>query len=292
MGCPYYLYDPTGENKVALNVPTDADFIGYVQNITGLDMSGVRENAQVVVAGDGGYHGPFWRDRRPWTITGFIVPSFSVLSRDQAQEKLEGIVGAAMRKDGYLYWNPADSIQKMVPFRAQQPVRVNSGQSNVEKIFNVAAVTADYRIRASSQTTVSFTGQTVGGTSSSPIYADTPVCTNHGNADAACIFTFTNTAGLPNLTIINNVTGKRLSMYNNISPQTVTVDLTGTYPTATGSVSGNLYGKIDPLNTDWDVCVARSDWNPGQTFSLTTPGIGTYEGGTVSLQVAWNDSWL
>lgn len=285
LGCPYYFYEPSGVNYVALNVPADANFIGYVKSITGLDMSGVRENAQTVVAGDGGYHGPFWRDRRPWTFSGFIVPSFSLVARDQAQEKLEGILGACLRADGTLLWTPADTITRKLLFRCQQPVRVSEGQSNVQKMFQVAAVSADWR--AVSNTAKS---QTITHT----YLATTGTCVNSGNCDAAPIFTFT--GPIINPFVINNVTNKKVSFAATIGSETVTIDLTGTYPVISGNVSGDLSGGINPLTTDWDIAVARSDWTPGQTFSLGTPS-GNYgnpagSGNSCTLTVGWRDSWL
>src|SRR5436305_9681427 len=146
LGVPYFFYNNAQTDYFALNAPADAKFVGYVTDITGLDDTGVRENAQAVVAGDGGYHGPFWQDRRPWTMSGIIMPTLPVLARDVAQERMQNILGQTLKINGTLLWTPADGIQRYLPFRKQQTVRIARGQSNVERTFQIAAVSSEYRV--------------------------------------------------------------------------------------------------------------------------------------------------
>lgn len=282
LGIPYYLYTPGLANYFVLNAPADANFVGYVDDITGLDSSGVRENAQVVVAGDGGYHGPFWRDRRPWTISGFIMPSFPLVSRDQAQEKLEGIVMAAMRSDGSMFWTPADGIQRQLNFRVQQPVRVTTGQSKVEKRFAIACVSADWRVVGSTLLSAAVTGGD----------GSTVACQNQGNADAAAKFTITGpwtSAG--NLTITDLTTGKAIVLDTPTIPAgtTWTIDLTGTYPTVVDSGGGNHDGAVDPLLTDWSIGVAGTLTVSGGNNTFRINGFGSTAAS--GLQVQWRHSW-
>lgn len=284
LGCPYKFYSSDLSDNFVLNDPTDPNFVGYVTDITGLDDAGVRENAQVVVAGDGGYHGPFWQDRRPWTFSGIIMPTMPVISRDAAQEHIQKVLGTAMRQDGYLTWTPADGITRFLPYRKQQPMRIATGQSKVEKTFQLAAVSADYRIYNYAQSVVSQSG-------ASPLNM-APV-TNLGNADAP--FTATITGPMNTFALLNLTTGKRITVnYNLLALDAVVLDLTGTYPTVTEvDFSGNIYGSVDPLLSDWTLALA-----PGvNVFQLLEAVPGTYAGSPTSnsssgLQLQWRDAWL
>lgn len=284
LGCPYFIYNPAATAYVALNAPADGSFVGYVDDITGLDSPGIRENAQVVVAGDGGYHGPFWKDRRPWTISGFVVPSFPLVTRDQAQEKLEGIIMQAMASDGTMLWTPADGIQRLLPFRAQQPPRITIGQSKVEKRFTLGLVTADWRV-------VGATVLSVSGTGASPLTL--AAATNLGTADAAPKFTITGPIGAgTSITITNITTGKAISLVAGtvVSAGTqAVIDLSATYPTVTNA-GVDASGAIDPLATDWSIAVAGtlSVTSGSNVFRLT--GLGT--SGATGLQVQWRHSWV
>lgn len=281
LGVPYYIYNPSVSQYCALNAPADPNFVGYVTDITGLDDAGVRENAQVIVAGDGGHHGPFWRDRRPWTLSGIIMPTFPLLARDKAQELLEGILGQAMQADGYLTWTPADSIQRMLAFRKQQPVRITKGQSNVEKLFQVAAVTADFRVVAWQVSTLSASNNLPGGTGAQII------AQNLGNADAAPKFVLSNKS-TGNIVIQNVTTNKSLVLDNPplSGGDAITVDLTGPYPTIIEQNSGLDYsGYLDALQTDWTIALAgvNSVANGNNTFNVT---------GVTSCTLSWRHSWV
>lgn len=284
LGVPYYFYTPNQANYFALGAPADANFCGYVNEVTGLDSPGVRENAQVVVAGDGGYHGAFWKDRRPWTMSGSIMPQFPLLARDQAQEKIEGIIMACMIADGWLTWTPADGIQKMVAFRAQQPPRMTRGQSTVDKAFQIACVSADWRVLSWNTITVSATG-------ASPLTTGT--AQNLGNADAAPKFVITGPfTNAGNVTITNTITNKSIVLDTPAiaAGTTWTIDLTGTYPTVFDSNGINHDGAVDPLLTDWTIAVAGtvSVANGNNAFRITGSGSSAASG----LAVTWRHSWL
>lgn len=283
LGVPYYFYNNAGTEYFALNAPTDPNFVGYVSDITGLDDAGVRENAQVVVAGDGGYHGPFWRDRRPWTMSGAIMPQFPLLARDQSQELIEAVLGQCLQLDGSLLWTPADGIERFLPFRKQQPVRMTTGQSNVQKNFQLALVTADYRIKAFNEDLLNATGPTAFG--GNGVLA-MPSAVNLGNADASPVFEITGPCTTPK--IINATTSKQITLNFNIaSGQIIAVDLRGAYPGVFDTVTGaNYYGQVDPLNTDWSIAVS-----PGaNAFSLFIPS--AFYSTATSMALAWQHSWV
>ena len=282
LGVPYYMYTPGGGSYVCFNDPSDSNFVGYCTDITGLDDAGVRENAQPVVAGDGGYHGPFWRDRRPWTMAGVIMPQFPILSRDAAQEALEGVVGQAMQSDGYMRWTPADGVQKQIYFRKQQPVRITSGQSNVQKNFQIALVSADYRIYAVSggalvlNSSVSWTGN----------------ATNSGNADSPIKATIQGPVS-GTMTLTDNTTGKRVTILTGLSISNtgnLVLDFTGSYPTLFDNFGNNLYGYIDPINTNWDIAVAGTKTVTSGINNWTFSASGTTSSSSCMIQ--WNNAWL
>ena len=282
LGVPYYVYNPSQAAYFALNSPTDPKFCGYVTDVTGLDDAGVRENAQVVVAGDGGYHGPFWRDRRPWTISGIVMPIFPLISRDASQELMEGIFGQAMQSDGFLTWTPADGVQRMLKFRKQQPFRIATGQAKAEKTFQMAAVTADFRVISWARHVISVSG---GGV---PLNLTGAV--NLGNATASPVIIVTGPAA-GTVRIVNTINNKQITMvpgYNIGAGVVLTIDIMNSaYPSVVDTAVGNQYGAIDPLNTDWSIGVEPTT-SGTNIFALYATGTSA----ATSLQVQWRDSWL
>lgn len=281
LGTPYFIYTPSLGTYFALNAPADANFVGYTDDITGLDSPGIRENAQVVNSGDGGYHGPFWKDRRPWTMSGPIMPQFPVSSRDAAQEKIEGILAASTQADGYLTWTPADTIQRLLAFRYQQPARMTTGQSKAQKNFSFACVSADYRIVSNS---LLVTGPTTGA------FPTNLVCQNLGNTAASPVFKITGPWTSP-LVITNTTTGKKLTLNASCAAgHFIGIDLTGVYPTVLTDLGVDLYGSIDPLNTDWSIAVESNLVVAGgnNTFQVAASG----SSGASAAQVAWRHSWV
>lgn len=278
LGCPYSV--SVGGVTAVFNVPSDPNFVGYTKDVTGLDMYGVRENAQVVTAGDGGYHGPFWRDRRPFTLAGFIQPAFPLASRDAAQNKLSAVAGGCFRTDGTLLWTPAgDGIQRGINFRTQQPLRLTIGQSNVEKNFLFAGVCRDWRILTWAQSSV--TAVANGATT----FPANPSTTNNGNADGALKLTLT--GPMTFVSIQNSVSLKKLTFTGSglvvAAGTTAVIDLTGVYPVITNNGS-DVSNLIDPLNTDYTIGVV-----PGaSTWTITASGMTS---GTSQAQIQWNDSW-
>lgn len=281
LGAPYYVYNPAQNDYFALNVPNDPNFVGYVTEVTGLDDAGVRENAQVVVAGDGGYHGPFWRDRRPWTISGFIVPNFPTSVRSAAVEHIEKVMGQCMRADGFLQWVPSDGVRKYVAFRKQQPMRDTVGQTNVQRVFTLAGVVADWRILAA--------GTLPSVTAIGPLLANQlqlPAAQNIGTADAAPIVTIFGPINTPQ--IININTGKQFVLnYSVANGDRIIVDLSTQYPTVYEYNLGQDITGTVATNADWDIAVA-----PGYNqFYVNELGSPTSSSATQAI-LQWRHSWL
>jgi hypothetical protein len=290
LGTPYYIYNSDGTDYVALNDPADPNFVGYVTDITGLDDSGVRENAQVVVAGDGGHHGPFWKDRRPWTMSGIIWPTLPVLARDTAQQHLVQILNSALKDDGAMYWTPADGNQRYIAFRKQQPVRITKGQSNVEKTFQISCVSADpliYSNKTKSKSTYGgtpgiFDGRWASGTIN---------CINNGDQPAPALFNVT--GPMDGVSVVNNSTGKNFTVDVLLQAGDVLgIDLRGQYPTVVTLSGFDLYGQIDLSFTDWDIAIDPG-FNIMQVVELAAPGVvfGSVANGNTGIEIEWSDAW-
>jgi len=58
--------------RVVFNDPSDADYVGVLSNISGLDSPDVREAADDLIGDDGGVHGNFYYGRRPIVLEGMI----------------------------------------------------------------------------------------------------------------------------------------------------------------------------------------------------------------------------
>jgi hypothetical protein len=58
--------------RVVFNDPQDADYVGMLTNISGLDSPDVREAADDLIGDDGGVHGNFYYGRRPIVLEGQI----------------------------------------------------------------------------------------------------------------------------------------------------------------------------------------------------------------------------
>lgn len=277
LGCRYEFFVNDLSASFVLNDPTDPNFVGYVTDISGLDDAGVRENAQTVVAGDGGYHGRFWKDRRPWTFSGIIMPTMPVISRSAAQEKMQGVLGNCLASDGFLSWIPADGLRRWLPFRKQQSTRMATGQSKVEKTFQIAGVSADWRIFSYVLHQVSATA------SSSPLLL--PSVVNAGNADAP-LWAQIN-GPINGFAVVNFTASKQIKINLNLADtHYAVVDLSGTYPTVIQDNSSNQYGTVDPLGTDWSIAAI-----PGSnSFGLVEATPGSM-GLDTTLTLRWRDSW-
>ncbi len=277
LGAPYWLYTPDQTKYVALNQPTDLNFVGYVDDITGLDDAGVRENAQVTVAGDGGYHGPFWRDRRPWSIAGTYMPTLPTTARSASAQALGYVLNQCLRQDGWLVWTNSDNITRFLRFRKQQPRRDATGTAKVNRTFQIQCVSADWRCYTSG------TANSVAATGSSPALSTTSI----GDSDAP--FTAVITGPIDAPVLVNTTTGKALTFLavggSGLIPSgmTAVINLFGTYPTVTRSDGAVLDGYVDPINSDWTIAVG-----PG-IDSWTLNGTGTTS--ATGLQLNWYDAW-
>lgn len=141
VGIKYTLVGPRG-HRVVFNDETDPDFIGRIEEITGLDGPDTRESAENLVEADGGRHGDFYHGRRPITISGNLDTSSLGLSLNQKVTKLLAATNA-MRQDAVLSWTPTGGIPMSLRLRRQQPPRVTGARV---KSFLVSMVCADSEV--------------------------------------------------------------------------------------------------------------------------------------------------
>lgn len=76
LGIKYTLTGPDG-TVATFNDPADANFVGYLTEITGLDGPEVRENFSLATEADGGEDGPYFHGRRSTTWEGLIPPDLA-----------------------------------------------------------------------------------------------------------------------------------------------------------------------------------------------------------------------
>src|SRR5687767_14064650 len=87
VGCKYTLTGPDG-TIASFNDPNDANYVGVLSEVTGLDSPEVRESAEDLVQADGGWHGNFWFGRRPITLSGIVYGHADHLTRDTRLDRL------------------------------------------------------------------------------------------------------------------------------------------------------------------------------------------------------------
>jgi DNA-binding beta-propeller fold protein YncE len=151
----YVLTGPDGTRAV-FNEPSDADYVGAITEITGLDSPEIRESAENLSGLDGGVHGNFYLGRRPITLSGMI---YNVVSAEDRNKKITKIqqASAALREDATLEWTPAGGEAVYIKVRRQQPLRATGSWT---KTFQLLLVAADPRIYsvATQEAVTSFPG--------------------------------------------------------------------------------------------------------------------------------------
>ena len=154
VGILYRLTGPDG-TSVSFNDITQSDFVGYTEEVTGLDGPDTRESADLIVEGDGGYHGNFYHGRRPIVLSGIIDPNSFGAARNSMVSNLLRATNA-MRQDAVLSWTPTGGDPVAVRVRRQQPPRVTGGRV---KSFQVALVAADPRVYGTAERTLARTSE-------------------------------------------------------------------------------------------------------------------------------------
>jgi hypothetical protein len=140
-GVKYVLVAPDGSRAV-FNDPGDADYVGWLTDVVGLDSPEVRESADDLIGDDGGVHGEFFYGRRPIVLTGNIESRPSNAERNVRMTRLQRASNAT-RINATLSWAPEGGVEQIVAVRRQQPLRITGGYL---KAFQLALVSANPRI--------------------------------------------------------------------------------------------------------------------------------------------------
>lgn len=282
-GVRYVLTGPDGVRAV-FNDQSDADFIGYLSNISGLDSPDVRESADDLVGDDGGVHGNFFYGRRPIVIEGTIDNKPSPFYTDNAgvvlgsnavrnvrMTKLQRATNA-MRNNCQLRWSPEGGVEQMLNLRRQQPLRISGG---FNKTFQASLVAADPRIYASAVqearasvagTAITITNQ---GSMSTP-----PVVTIYGPSSGT----------MTGISAQNLTTGESVvfaSAYALAPGQSITIDFAN--KTVKRESGANIYDQVQFASSTWWQLAAGDNQVRYNATGTTTAS---------SMVVSWQDAWI
>lgn len=286
-GVTFILVGPDGTRAV-FNNTTDADYVGMLTDVTGLDNPEVRESADNIVEGDGGVHGSFYYGRRPITLEGMIVNPTSPTNRNQKMTQLMRACNA-MRSDALLTWTPTGGVQQAILVRKQQPLRISG---TWQKTFQLSLVAADPRIYAYNPNTANVNAASVGtepgvgfdlafdmffptGTVLGQLFVS-----NNGNAVTYPVLTVEGPVTNPSIT--NVTTGETIALtYTLTAGESLVIDTLNHTVLLNNTTS--RYGAVDFQNTQW--------WglNPG-TNELQFLSIASAS--PAQLVVTWRDAWL
>lgn len=273
IGAIYTLVSSNGLWTAVFNDPTDANYVGMLTEVTGLDSADVRESAIDVVEGDGGVHGNFYMGRRPVVLTGKVFGHATLAARELRLDKLRN-ASLALRGDATLKWKPSDwatrtYVERFVPVRRQQPYR-ETGQW--VKDFQVPLVSQYSQIFSTNLYT---SASTAAGTG--------VVVENQGNFPAYPIIEITGISGATTtVTDGNGGTFKTLSSLTVASGEKVQFDMMthqGTF-TAGARVGQSATRYIDFASiTQWPALIKGNN-----TVTLAIGAGGTFK-------VIWRDTW-
>jgi hypothetical protein len=292
ISCPYYF---TGVQQIGsaiitqnatFNDPNDANYVGDLTEVTGLEMPDIRESAEDRVQGDGGIQGDSFFARRAVVFSGTITGHSTMYEREARLDKLRRMMSAGMRKTAQgglsVHWqnlptasNPALRLNLM----PQGPLRVSGGWI---KNFTFGVVAPDPVIQSYQPSTagpalpgVSLVTENVGNWPSSvsidikgPV--TNPTVTNLATGD---VLRFTSGFFVPAL----------MRIIINTADRTITkVPVSGYAGNATFDAF-NLSTNIDYIGSTWPEIVQGVN-----NFTLT--GSGTTA--ATSLTVNWYSAWL
>lgn len=268
---PYVIVGPGGITAV-VNDPSDARWVGDLSDITGLDSTDVRENGEARTRQDGGVHGPFYRDRRAITMTGYLNGHSTLAGREILQDRLERATDAFL-EDGLLQWETASGAPVQIAFRRQQPIRFTGAWY---KDFQVGLVSESAVIEGQGLKTES--------TTAGDALVQTLSVENQGS--------YRTPGALPELVKIwGPITSAEL--FNTTTDKTM-VKIDGTIAsgefyainfkdkTAVTHTGANVYDAIDFLATTWSGIVTGVN-------DLELRGSGG--GGLTQIQVDYRNTW-
>ena len=285
VGIRYSLVGPDG-TRVSFNDTTDRDFIGYLEEVTGLDGAEVRESAEMIVEGDGAVHSDFYYGRRPITLSGLLDPGSFGNARNQKVTRLLRACDA-MKSDAVLSWQATGGVPVYVQVRKQNPPRISGSRV---KSFQLSLVAADPRIYSEQvySANVSAGAFTSGTGFSSPLVsplqnilsaAGSITVLNQGSSSTPPILTVY--GPITNPKFISGNTGEQLALtYTLAAGQNIAVDVAERTIVLNGTE--NRYSALDfPNSTWWELQPgANSVRLEGSSFTSAA-----------SLAIVWRYAW-
>lgn len=241
--------------RVCLNDEADADYVGAVTDITGLDSADVIESVEENVESDGAVHGKFFSGRRPIVLESLIYKHTSVADRNQKLQRLTAAVNA-LRLDGVIRWTPQGYEEMFCSYRKQQRTQI---QGAWNKQVQASLISADPRIEsvAKYEQTLTASGTGTAGRSYDRSYnvnydwapaRGSLTVTNTGDGNAAPIITLS--GDLNNPAIQNLTTEQELSLNIDLATSDVLVI---DFKARTLTLNGNtaLYSPVEMTRSWW-----------------------------------------
>ena len=261
-----YTFISNDGSRAVFNDPYDADYVGWLTGISGLDSPEVRENADELVGDDGGVHGDFFYGRRPVVFEGMIEPRPDNVSRNLRLTRLQRVTNA-MRQDMTIRWAPEGGTEQTLKVRRQVPLRITGGYM---KEFQLGVVAADPRIYGAEIKEQRFLPN-----------AHTDYIENKGTMRTPPLIAITGPA--TTIEVHNHTTGQYIVFNTGFAlttGQTIVLDHRA-HSVKIGSTSH--YDKINFSSTDW--------WEiePGRnTIALHATGTDANS----AMLVQWQDAWV
>lgn len=261
-GAIYTLTGPRGDTAV-FNDPTNANYVGMLTDLSGLDSAGVRESGGPMTGADGGWHGNFYYDRRTITLSGTV---FGHAGANARATRIDRMVRAcdALRNDAVLSWQPmsigAPVMQTWV--RRQQPLRVTGAWNK------------DFQLQLVSQY-----AQLFSATLHQSSTVTSPSAENQGSMDSMPSFTIQGaSSGTISVSLAGGGTLTMLGSLTLAGGDVLVVDVASHTATKNGT---NANSFIDFSNTSWS----------GVAMPRATTSVYTVHNAP-SMFVKWRDWWV
>lgn len=242
-GAIYVLTRVDDGSMAVFNNPSSANFVGYLtEKVAGLDSTDVRENALDRAAGDGGFNYDFFATRRTLVMTGIMGGPPGTALKAQI-ERFQRVVNPALRVDLELSWQETGDAAAGVTRKVRRLRRQGRFviADRIPSTFQLPMVSADSLI---------LTDELAGATSTTNNGTGTTQ-TNLGTAEtpARIVLSLSGTGSTAlNPIFKNTTTGKQLKLLGSFTTD-IAIDFLERTVTQTGV--GDIYGKVDFLNSAW-----------------------------------------
>lgn len=285
VGIRYDLNGPSGA-RVSFNDPDDRDFVGWIEEITGLDGPEVREASENFVEGDGAIHSDFYYGRRPITISGIIDASVFGVERNRKITRLLEAANA-MRDDATLLWTASGGLPVQVRVRRQNSPRISGGRV---KNFQISLVAADPRIygeaiqiaqvAAGASTNAGFASPLISPLSSGASPVGQVIVQNLGSCGAPPVISIYGPCTNP--VVRNQTTGQQLAFAYTLAA-TEHLDIDTQQRTILLNGTTNRYSALNFAESDWWELAPGNNDIRLQVSAFSSPA---------SLVILWNHAWI